>query len=401
MAAVNLERAKAAPLEIHVWMFEATGQPTFPDVLIPHFRNTKTLTVRCITSFEEFAEMFPDFPQSMPNLQSLTLELDDIEGWNPLTDPFESLTHTLEGLELLSIPLSPSLLTHRSLTRFRLHHRRFNLPLDTLLDFLEENRSLTNVNLRIGFIEPSLRSSQRRSLMRNQFQYLEIHCDNMMDARALISNVPLQRGAELRIYSEYKRLDDILFGISTTHLSNLLVPTFAAYASYGWSISLRGPNGIFSYRRTHGLKRFVGFVELPFLPLTNVREFRFEHRRVTSTTPLDPIVFQPSSFPALEVLTIECDTHASYVLSTLLSNPSSSPSLKTIAFLDCDLSEDFMDELIRFASGRMGTTSAWLHHVLIVHRDGKFPSAGSVRTLRQHVTTVDIRMDDKLPKDLT
>ena len=123
--------------------------------------------------------MFPDFPQSMPNLQSLTLELDDIEGWNPLTDPFESLTHTLEGLELLSIPLSPSLLTHRSLTRFCLHHRQFNL-----------------------------------------------------------------------------------------------------YASHGWSISLHGPNGIFSYCRNQGVRRFVGFVEFPFLPLTNVREFRLEHHRV-------------------------------------------------------------------------------------------------------------------------
>ena len=401
MAAVNLERAKAAPLEIHVWMFEATEQPTFPDVLIPHFRNAKTLAVRCISSFEGFAEMFPDFPQSMPNLQWLTLELDDIEDWDPLTDPFESLTHTLEGLELLDIPLSPSLLTHRSLTRFCLHHRQFNLSLDTLLDFLEENRSLTSVNLWIGFIEPSLRSSQRRSLMRNQLQYLEIHCDNVMDARALISNVPLQRGAELRIYSEYKGLDDILSGISTTHLSNLLVPTFAAYASHGWSISLRGPNGIFSYCRNQGVRRFVGFVEFPFLPLTNVREFRLEHHRVMSMTPHDPIVFHPSSFPALEALTLECDAHSLYVLSTLLSNPSSSPSLKTLAFLDCDLSEDFMDELIRFASERKGTTSTWLHHVLIVHQDGKFPSADSVRRLRLHVTIVDVRMDDKLPKDLT
>jgi len=51
-------------------------------------------------TFEEFAQMVPNFPQSMPNLQSLTLMLDDTNGWNPPTDPFESLTHTFEELSL-------------------------------------------------------------------------------------------------------------------------------------------------------------------------------------------------------------------------------------------------------------------------------------------------------------
>jgi len=237
--------------------------------------------------------------------------------------------------------------------------------------------------------------------MRNQLQSLHIHCFKVMDAQALISNIPLRAGENLEIRSRCEGLSEILSGISTTHLSNLLSPTFMTHASCGRAIRLRGPNGSFSFYMTLGWGRFVDFAEFTLLPLTNVREFHLSHRRVMWMYALCPVMFHPSSFPALETLIIECDINASYVLSALLSNPSSSPSLKTLAFLDCDLSEDFMEELTRFALDRKNTTSAWLHHVLIVHREGRFPSADSVRGLRQHVTTVDVRVDDKLPKDLT
>ena len=180
MAAMNLKRTKAAPLEIQVFMTQAKNSPTLPNVLIPHFRITKTLTVRSISSYEEFTRMFPIFPQSMPNLRPLTLESENIEGWNSLTDWFDSLTHTLEGLELLDIPPSPTFLACGSLTSFILHHRQFGLPLDILVDLLERNHALTSADLRTEFVEPSLRSSQRRSLVRNQLQCLHIYRGNVV-----------------------------------------------------------------------------------------------------------------------------------------------------------------------------------------------------------------------------
>jgi hypothetical protein len=69
--------------------------------------------------------------------------------------------------------------------------------------------------------------------------------------------------------------------------------------------------------------------------------------------------------------------------------------------LNCNLSEDFMKELTRFASDRRNTTSALLHRILIVHWDGTFPSTASIRELKRYVTIVDVRMDDELPTDLT
>jgi len=69
--------------------------------------------------------------------------------------------------------------------------------------------------------------------------------------------------------------------------------------------------------------------------------------------------------------------------------------------LNCSLSEEFMDGLTKFASERQNTTATWLHRVLIVHKDGIFPSAASIRRLGNHVQVVDVRMGEKLPTDLT
>jgi len=346
--------------------------------------------------------MFPNFPNSMPNLRSLTLAM---RGgcWDSSFDPFESPAHTLEYLSLVDIPLSPSLLELRTLTALTLHLYQFNLPLDTLLTFLEENRSLRSADLWIDFIEPSLRISQRQVMKGNQLQYLSIECGSAVDAQALVANIPLQRGAHLKILSHPSiGLDDILSGIPTTHLLNLSSPTFMRYSSYQGEIRLDGPNGSFSFDRyicPGG--HFVGFGDLPLPSLTNIREFHFIHLEAMGRAAHNSVKFCPSSFPALETLAIECDADIAHLLSPLLSNPSSSPSLKTLAFLNCDLSGDFMKELTRFASDRKNTTSAWLHQVLILHKDGRFPSALSVHKLRHCVGIVDVRMEDGLPADLT
>ena len=61
-----------------------------------------------------------------------------------------------------------------------------------------------------------------------------------------------------------------------------------------------------------------------------------------------------------------------------------------------------MKELTEFASERKKSlTSTWLYRVLIVHKDGKFPSAVSIRKLREYARAVDVRMEDGLPENLT
>jgi len=407
LATLSLERAKAARLQINCRMYQATTSSNVPNIFIPHFHNTESLIGHSILTFEKFARMVPNFPQSMPNLRSLTLTLDDLEGWNPPTDPFESIAHGLEELSLFGIPLSPSLLKLRALTHLTLHDRGFNLPLDTLLDFLEGNHLLKSADLWIGFVEPSHRLSRRHPAIGNQLRLLRITCNYVIDAKALVSTIALSKGTELEVnyrgyYNARVGVTDVLSGISTTHLSNLPSPTsMKYYTGTTRRIQLLGPNGRATF--TSDSDSNIPFVEFPRLPLTNVRRFHLDTLgwQVTRPPPGPRVFHHLSSFPTLETFSLKNETDLSRLLSPLLSNPSSSPSLETLAFLDCDLSKDFMEELTRFASDRKNTTSAWLNQILIVNQEGNFPSANSIYRLRCAVKVVDIRMDSKLPTDLT
>ena len=303
--------------------------------------------------------------------------------------------------------LYPSILGIRTLTELALRDPVGDLRFDTLLDFLEGNNSLETANLSIEFTEPPPLNPQRR-LTKNQLRHLSIHCENAIDAQALITTIPLRRGVSLDIDIRDKNvtLIDALPNVSTAHLLDPPYPTSFQF-TYRWydvGVLLRGPGGEFSFSKSPRAED--PFPDFHQLPLTNVREFRLLHFEETKRTVPEPPVFRPSLFPSLETLAIECnpecETDVRRALSSLLSNPTSSSLLKTLAFLNCTLSEELVEEIINFASERKKTlTSTWLYRVLIVHQDGKFPSAASIRKLKDYVRVVDVRMGSELPEGLT
>ena len=395
LAILSLERSKAAPLQLFLDIGTLRRDPELGDLILSHIQNTETLMFGDFPTIEDLTQTLPNFPQSMPNLRSLTLERsrDDPE-WDSSTDPFELFPHTLRSLWLMDIPLYPSFLKLRTLTKLFLQYNEVRVSLDAVLDVFEENRSLESVNLGIESNESPICTPQRRVAIMSRLQHWSIACRDAMVIRTLISSVALQSGARLGINLRGENgLNDILSGISTTHLSNLSSPTFMEYHSNSRGIRLVGPNGSFSYHG--GWPPAAPFAELPILPLTNVQELHLVHG--------DPsIAFHPSLFPALKTLTIGWwHTDIPRLFFALFPNPSSFCTLKTIGFLDCVLTEEFMEELMWFASDRKNTTSAWLHRVVIVHPYGKFPTADSIYKLRSHVPVVDIQFGRSLPKDLT
>ena len=205
VTALSPERAKAAPLVICLYMHRVMQDSRIPDIIIPHFQNVVTFDVPNIPTFREFTKRFPSFPRSMPNLRSLTPGVDNEKDWDLSIDPFESHSHTLRYLELADIHLYPSFLRLRVLTKLILSNYQFSLLLDTLLDFLEANVSLESANLCIGFVKPSLRNSRRRGAIRNRLLYLSIAFRDAMDARALITKIPLRKGAHLNIFPQMAR----------------------------------------------------------------------------------------------------------------------------------------------------------------------------------------------------
>ena len=404
LTTLSLKRSKAAPLEIDLNL--SIRDYKFFDLLLPHIRNTGSLNIRGLSSIEALTQALPNFPQSTPNLRSLTLHCAAYRSTEQerSIDPFESLADTLRYLSLDHFPLYHSFLRLKSLTEFHLLDHRFNVHLDTLLQFLKESHSLESATINIRFAEPSLRSSNLAAAVENRLRYLSVHCSDLMDGKALISGIALQRGAHLELFYNGSNATprDILSGDSMKHLPNLSSPTFIECKSYCRSIRLFGPNGGFSFRCLHGPEDPILELLLLRLTFTNVQEFRFIYRRSQRTrSPLRRIMFNPSLFPALKMLAVSCETDPSHFFSTVFSNPSSSPSLKTLAFLDCNLTEDFIEELKQFASGRKNTTSAWLHRVAIVNSNGKHPSVSSIDALEKHVPVVDVRMGKEFPKDLT
>jgi hypothetical protein len=398
LAEVCLKRARTAPLKIWLNVGEFNKQRQFSRLIAPYIQNTVTLEVSGLRSPRDLATALPKSPRSMLNLQTLDLSLSiHAPDWDASGDPFEPFPPSLKHLLLYDIPLYPSILNLGTLTEFFLHNYRFNQPLDTLFNILEGNSSLKRVVLRISFRSPTLCTSQRRVPINNKFQHLSITGYELEEIRALISAMPLQRGADLEIKSLNSSvgLNNFLSCIPSTHLAILQSPT--RVASCEGVIQLSGPNGSFSFSGLSASE--MSLVGLSPLSFNNVRELRFGYPkpRESATTPR---VFDPSPFPALETLAIEHDASVSTTLSTFLSLPESSPSLKTLAFLDCKISKGFMKKLAQFASDRKSTTSAWLHRIVILYSNGTH-DANHIHTLGKHVPVVEVRFGAELPTDLT
>ncbi|KAF9649543.1 hypothetical protein BDM02DRAFT_3186179 [Thelephora ganbajun] len=393
LAALSLERAKVAPLTVYLMVH--TRSPGFLDLLLPHTQNIVFLSVASFSTIEELTQVLPNFPKSMPNLRSLALVKSGQSDPSQSIDPFDFSAHTLKELTLSNIPLFPSILSIRTLTKFALRDCHLNIHLDALLNFLEESHLLESANLEIEFAEPSLRHSRRQTPIRNGLQHLFVTCDDAENIRTLISNIELRRGAALKIrYSgSYTRFGDVFSGIPMAHLSNLSSPIFMKYQSFPRSIRLLGPNGSFSYDGRSNSERCFG--EFSLLPLGTIRELRLKCYGSWIYTD-----FRLSSFPSLEVLAV--DGGATMLSFPAVSpDPAPSPFLKTIALLDCLFTEGFVAGLAQFASDRENATSTPLHRVIMVVSVGRLPTVAWTERLRKHVPVVEILKGRKLPEDLS
>ena len=166
LAVESLERAELTPLEIYLGA--SPDDRWLSDLLAPYL-NIETVNVHCISAIA-LKKFLPNFPQSVPNLQSLTLVTQQGSRWDRFADPFESFSPPLRYLKLSGVSLYRSLLKLRTLTELDLHDHQFNLHLDTLLYFLEENHLLESVTLEIIPTEPPHRSLRHRTPIKNRLQ---------------------------------------------------------------------------------------------------------------------------------------------------------------------------------------------------------------------------------------
>jgi len=403
LAELSLERCRAVPLELWLDMTQVRANPEFSASITPHLQNVGTLRINCISTTEELAQTFPGFPQSMPNLRSFSFSPGLLHA--ATVDPFGESTPALTHLSLAYVPLYPSLQCLRTLTDLTLRNHRFDLHLDSFMDFLEANSALERATLDVWFAPASLQRLRDRDATANCLQFLSISSAGAVGGSALISRIALQRGAtlEVTLCGGGAGLSEVLPIVSAAHHQNIQSVTFMVYHSDERSIRLLGPDGTFSL--TCALSPEDPFAEFPLLHLTNIRAFHLIRRELVlnlgdSPDRLARMTFPPASLPALQMLAIEREVHTPHLFSALFSDPSASPSLITLAFMDCELDEGFMEALTRFAVARKNTPSASLNRVVVVNSKGILPGIASIDALGRHVPVVDVRIGKKLPTDL-
>lgn len=397
LAKLSLERAKAAPLTIHLNLGALKRRREFLELLLPHLQNAVSLT--CVDCFDvgELVQLL-GFPKSTPGLRTLSLTRPKYANHSQSTDPLDFSAHTtLRDLSLCNIPLLPSILSLRNLTKFSLFDHHFRLHIDILSNFLEENRSLESASLTVKFAKSSLCHPQRPTSVGNKLQYLLISSDDTRDIRALISSIILRRGGALEIHQSGTNADPtgIFSGVPLTHFPNLSSPLVMEYVPYPRSIRLLGPDGSFLFKGP--ANNVSPFGEFPLLPLANIRELRL---KCCASWILRQ--FRLSSFPSLQLVALAVDGCSKVsLLPPMLADLASSPSLRTLAFLDCVITEDFMAQLTRTASNRTNKTSTSLDRVVIVNSEGDFPATASIEQLRKHVSVVEVLEGRGFPKDLS
>ena len=376
LAELSLRRAKAAPLD--VILIPSSRGESF-DFLLPHACNIVSLDCTYHTTTEELVQTLSNFPKSMPNLQSLTLSgcERDADQYNHAIDPLDLSTHTmLRKLSCYDLPLFPSILGLSALTELNFRDLRIRLHVDTILEFLESNRSLERANFAVNFEEDSLCRSRRQTPVKTRLQHLFIWCNQERNVKPLISNIRLRKGGTLELmdYGDVG-LSRILSTVSTTHLPG----SSLEYQPFPRKIRLIGPDGTLLYRRIGG-----------------------EHLSFPSLETLVVLGHDMNACPVGGEYTLDISIPGSSValpLSPVLPDPAFSPLLETLAFLDCDITEDFMDNLARLALDRKNHTSTSLRRVIIMHSKGRFPSESSVRRLREYVPVVEVSGGNELPED--
>jgi len=223
---------------------------------------------------------------------------------------------------------------------------------------------------------------------------LSFTCVNAIDAKLLISSISFPRGVSLEVFSSRRKKDADLRSFlpsPPTPIQGLLAPiaTIKCQDEPG-VVQLYGNNSRFSFRCS-GF-RLDAYCGLSLFSTTAVREF---HVQTNSCHDLSRALLR---LPALETLVlVGVTTFSDDSFKFLAEEPVLCPSLKTIAFFDCNLCSRTIGELEGVVTRRKNSMAAWLHRVVIVRRAGKLPDSKLIHRLRQVVPRVDARIDEELP----
>ena len=400
LAPLCLERAGVVPLTVEINTSVIHEDETFLKAIPSHTSRIARLSLTGYSSIEAAADIIPTFfTSTMDSLTSLELHQTSrpAEIFPSGTSPAPQISWKLSkltSLHLTQTPLYPAIASITSLVELNLagyttpfHFRKF-------IGFLKSNPDLQSIALDILFVEypmwvgiPSTRISLPR------LRHLSFTCINPTDTRILISSINLPRGASLEVVGSqvnpHHELDLFLPPVPT-QIEEMLGPiTTIKYQYRPGVVQFHGNDSCLSFRCSD---LPIGYQEFWLFAVASVREF---HLNTTSCHDLSRPL---SQLPALETLVlVDVSTFPAQAFNFLTEEPVLCPSLKTIAFFDCNLSSGAITALEAAVAGRKNSGAAWLHRIVIVRKTGALPSHTLIHRLRQSVPCIDARIDEKLP----
>ena len=396
-----LERAGAVPLTVDISVSDIDGDEEFLQALLHHTSRISHLSLTGYSSIEKLADDLPGFFTSpMSNLTSLELEQTEepTESF-PLNEtrvpPLFQNVSKLKSLHLTRTPLHPTLFNTTSLVELKLvgHILYFG----KFIEFLNSNPNLEIVALDLQFAEGSVWAVPERTASLPRLQSLGFTCGNAADARGLLSCVSLRRGIQIEIQgSQSNPCADLAPFLPSppTSIQELLTPiTTIMDQTSPRLLRMFSSNGKFCFQSPKPPSRM--YDELKLFVTRGVRQFHTNIHRLDSdglrlSWPLERL-------PALEALVLS-GTHLSLgSLSVLAAEPILCPSLKTIAFFDCQVTGDTIKELEGVLTRRKESPAARLYRVVIVNSIQALPDLQLIHQLRKLVPRVDVGVGDELP----
>ena len=396
-----LERAGLVPLTADITISDIKVDAVFLRTFLPHTSRIIHLSLTECSSIEAVAIAVPDFfASTIHSLTSLELQqtADPVElfpSGTPPAFPFSWKLPKLESLRLTRVPLYPALASVTSLTELKLVGYATPFHFWKFIEFLRCNPNLELITLDIPFAECPIWVIYPRKVSFSRLRYLSFTCTDPCDARGLISYASLPRGVHLEVVSSpaipYADLGSFLPSCPT-EIQNVLTPiTTVKYQDRPRVIQLYGNKSCFSFR-CHSPSSFVIYSEFPLFAITTVREFHINS--------FHDLLLPLSRLPALETLVLVDAPSPPFPVrpfAFLAQEPVLCPSLKTIAFFDCNLDRRVIEDLEEMVAKRKESTAAWLYRIVIVRKSGALPDHELIHRLRKSVPCVDARIDEKLP----
>jgi hypothetical protein len=346
-----LERAGVVPLSVDITVSDIRSGEGFMESLLPGVPRIKSLRLTGYSTVEAVAQDLPGFfDAQIPKLVSLELQ-QSVAPVQPFpsdkipTPPVLRDIRTLKLLHLTQTPIYRTLFHITSLVELKLIGYTTPFDFGAFIGFLDSHLTLEFVDLDIQFTDGSVWDTPVRMVTLPRLRHFSITCSEAIYSKGLLSSITFPRGIRLEVFftkpGDFPGFESLLPS-SLGGIRNLLCPISTIKTQ--WTPPMLQLSGNNSCLSLNALGRHPSLYSgISLFSSTGVRELHVDIRRSSPTD--SHLSWVLKRVPALEILVISKVIFPLGAFHILAAEPVLCPSLNTIAFFNCEMSEGMTKEL--------------------------------------------------------